>query len=226
MKINYLGHSSFKISTKSLTGEEVTIIIDPFDPKMVGLPFPVQKADIVITSHQHPDHNFTAGIEGISGEDYFLIDTPGEYEVKGIRFECIQSFHDESDGKERGLNTITAIDAENIRIAHLGDLGAPLSKDQLESLDTVDILMIPVGGFYTIGAKEAIEIIESIEPSVVIPMHYKMPNAPEQFKNLATLEDFIKEFGAEAETKKEYKINSRSDLPQNITVVPLEVNKT
>jgi len=221
MKIKYLGHSSFAISGKSSTGDSVTVIIDPFDSKAVGLPYPKTEADIVITSHQHEDHNFLPNIKGEPQKDYFLVDTPGEFEVKGVRIEGIASFHDDKKGLERGINVISAIDIEKIRLVHMGDIGHNLDKTQLEEIDGVDILLIPVGGVYTIDPKTAVHIIEALEPKVVIPMHYKVDGMPATFNELSTLEDFIKEIGLEAKNQDEYKIKSKADLPEVLTIISL-----
>jgi len=183
MTITWLGHSCFKIEDK-----EVRVITDPFDAS-VGLKVPRLETDIVTISHDHQDHNNLEAIKGNS----FIIRGPGEYEVKNVFVYGIPSYHDKSEGKERGTNTIYLIEMEDIKIAHLGDLGqSSLTNEQLESLDGVDILMIPIGGIYTINAKEAVDIINQIEPRIVIPMHYKVPGLK---INLDGLDKFCKEIG-------------------------------
>ncbi len=105
-----------------------------------------------------------------------MIEEPGEYEVKDIFIQGIPSFHDEEEGKKRGQNTIYTIEAEGIRLCHLGDLGQKeLNSDQLEKIGDIDILMVPVGGVYTINSKGAAKIISQIEPRLIIPMHYHIP---------------------------------------------------
>lgn len=201
MTITWLGHSCFKIQDK-----EVTIVTDPFDAS-IGLKVPRSEADIVTISHDHHDHN---NLEAIKGSP-FVIKGSGEYEVKNVFVYGIPSFHDKSEGKERGANTIYLINAENIKVAHLGDLGqTSLNDEQLERLDGVDILLVPIGGVYTIGAKEAVDIINQIEPRIVIPMHYKVPGLK---INLDGLDKFCKEIGiCKKEAIDKLKI-TKKDLP-------------
>jgi L-ascorbate metabolism protein UlaG (beta-lactamase superfamily) len=171
MNIQYYGHSCFKITTKPAGRgqEDVNVFFDPFS-KQIGLRPPQGQADIVLVSHDHTDHN---NVEALKGEPA-VIDIPGEYSVKGINIVGIRTFHDDKEGKERGLNTIFILDSEDIRVCHMGDLGTDLTEKQMEAIDGVDVLMIPIGGKYTIDSKKAIELIRKIEPNVVIPMHYKM----------------------------------------------------
>ena len=166
MEIIWHGHSFFEIQSK-----KTKIVIDPFSEK-IGLLPPKVKADILLISHNHYDHNNKKTISG----DYFLIEGPGEYEVKGIFIEGIESFHDEKGGKERGKNTIYKIEIEGFKICHFGDFGQKeLTEEQKEKLEDLDILMVPVGGIYTISAKEAVKIVQELEPKIVIPMHYFLP---------------------------------------------------
>lgn len=170
MNIQYYGHSCFKITTKPAgrATEDVTIFFDPFD-KSIGLRPPQGQADIVFVSHPHHDHANTAALKG----EPIIIDTPGEYSVKGVNALGIDTFHDSKGGEERGRNTIFIIESEDLKICHLGDLGTDLTPKQMEEIDGVDILMIPVGGNYTIDGKKAAELARKIEPAVIIPMHYK-----------------------------------------------------
>jgi L-ascorbate metabolism protein UlaG (beta-lactamase superfamily) len=174
MIIQYYGHSCFKVTVKPAgRGQgDVSLFIDPFDKK-IGLRPPQGQADIVLVSHDHHDHNNVSALKG----DPAVINIPGEYSLKGINIVGIDSFHDKNEGKERGKNTIFIFESEDLKVCHLGDLGAELSQEQLEEIDGVDILMIPVGGKYTIDAEEAIEIVKKIEPAIIIPMHYKMPGS-------------------------------------------------
>jgi len=185
MTISWYGHSCFKITNQ---GGHLTIITDPFD-KSIGLIPPRGSADIVTISHDHYDHN---NVKAISGSP-FVVNNPGEYEIKGIRIIGCPSFHDKKQGKERGLNTIYLIKIDKIRICHLGDLGQErLTDEQLEAIGYVDILIIPVGGLYTIGASEAVKIAKQLEPNLIIPMHYKLPGLK---INFASLNEFLKEMG-------------------------------
>jgi len=170
MNIQYYGHSCFKITTKPAGrgAEDIAIFFDPFD-KSIGLRPPQGQANIIFVSHQHHDHN---NIEALKG-DPVVIDTPGEYAIKGINAVGIETFHDTKEGAERGKNTVFTIDSEDIKVCHLGDLGTDLSPHQLEEMD-VDILFVPIGGNYTLNGEKAAELVRKIEPKIVIPMHYKM----------------------------------------------------
>lgn len=174
MNIQYYGHSCFKISAKPAGRgqEEVTFFIDPFD-KSVGLRPPQGQANFVLVTHNHHDHN---NVEALKGEPK-IIDIPGEYSLKGINIIGISSFHDSQQGVKQGLNTIYVIECEDIRICHLGDLGCELTEKQVEAMGEVDVLMIPIGGKYTINHKEAIDIIKMIEPNMIIPIHFKIKNS-------------------------------------------------
>ena len=170
MKITWAGQSCFQISASSNKEVSANIVIDPFSD--IGLKMPNFDADILLSTHGHEDHNNFKAVKG----NPFLIEGSGEYEVKGVFIKGIDSFHDDSEGKERGKNTIYTIEAEDMKVCHLGDIGQKqLTDDQLEKIGHVDILMIPVGGVYTIDSSEAQKIIGQIEPKVVIPMHYELP---------------------------------------------------
>ncbi|PIP27868.1 MAG: MBL fold metallo-hydrolase [Candidatus Moranbacteria bacterium CG23_combo_of_CG06-09_8_20_14_all_35_22] len=172
MLIQYYGHSCFKITTKPAGRgrEDVVVFFDPFD-KSVGLRPPQGQADLVLVSHNHSDHN---NVSALKGEPY-VIDIPGEYSAKGVNVIGITSFHDNKEGTERGTNTIFVLESEDLRVCHLGDLGTDLSEKQLEKINGIDILMVPIGGRnYTIDGEKAVDIIKKIEPKMIIPMHYKI----------------------------------------------------
>lgn len=191
MQIIWHGHSLFQITTNPQKNSQVKIVIDPFD-KTIGLRAPKLEADILLITHQHNDHN---NIKAVSGNP-FLIEGPGEYDVKDIFIQGIPSFHDNSQGKERGGNTIYVIESEGLRICHLGDLGQnELTEEQLEKISEVHILMIPVGGNYTISAKEAPKIMTQLEPRITIPMHYAVPGLKIK---LDSLNEFLKLFGVKS----------------------------
>lgn len=213
MEISYLGHSSFKIK-----GKNATVITDPYSVKMTNLKFPKTEADIVTVSHAHEDHSQTDLVEG----NPYIVNNPGEYEIKGVTIIGTSSFHDNVSGAEKGKNTIFVIEIDKIRICHLGDLGHKLNEEVLEKLDGVDILMIPVGGVATIGPSEAVEVVNQIEPKMIIPMHYQEEGLnPEIFGKLAPLGDFLKEMGESPETLP--KLQVTADLmPEEKKVVVLE----
>ena len=172
MQIVWKGQACFQISINSSKNGGLNLVIDPFDEK-IGLKLPKMEADVLLVTHDHYDHNNVKGVGG----NYFLISGPGEYEIKGVYIQGIPAFHDKSQGKERGKVTLYTIEAEDgLKICHLGDLGqSELTEEQLDLISDVDVLMIPVGGVYTISAQEAQKIISRIEPKIVIPMHYSIP---------------------------------------------------
>jgi len=216
MIITWFGHACFRIETKESpltdsTGSsqagsgQVSVLIDPFS-KDIGLKSPKIKDNLVLVTHQHFDHNNISDLN----PEAFLVDGPGEYERQGIQIRGIQSFHDKSGGKERGLNTIFVIKAEEIILCHMGDFGQDKFEDhQLEEIGDVDILMIPVGGQYTINYKEAVEIIGQIEPKIIIPMHYKVKDLKLEIDGL---EKFVKEIGLVPEKVDKFKI-VKKNLP-------------
>jgi L-ascorbate metabolism protein UlaG (beta-lactamase superfamily) len=207
MNIIWHGQSFFEINTKDTKNEELKIAIDPFD-KSIGLKLPKVEAQILLITHNHLDHSNKKAINGSP----FLIETPGEYETKGVYIKGVQGFHDDSQGKEKGKVVFYIIEVENIRICHLSDIGQKeLTSEQIEQIGNIDILMIPVGGVYTLDAKQAANIISQIEPKIVIPMHYQVPNLN---LKLDSLDQFLKEIGSpNAEPQKKFKIKV-SDIPK------------
>ena len=203
MIITWQGHSCFKIQDK-IGPEGVTVVTDPFS-KETGLKVPNFEADIVTISHSHDDHSNASALRG----NPFVIDCAGEYDRKGVLIEGIDSFHDDKNGAERGGNIIYRIEIDDISVTHLGDLGHALSDTQLEKLAGTDVLLIPVGGHYSLDAKKAVEVISQIEPRIVIPMHYKTKDV--KF-DLDPIEKFIKEIGLTPTYEEKLKI-SKKDLP-------------
>lgn len=207
MVITWYGHSCFKIQSGNLT-----LITDPFD-KQIGLNPPRGQAEIVLVSHQHYDHN---NVSSISGQP-FVISEPGEYEIKGIYVCGLSSFHDNKEGKERGQNIIYVAEIEEIKFCHLGDFGQEkLTDKQLETINGIDILMIPVGGIYTIDARQATKIVYQIEPKIVIPMHYKIPGLTIKIDGVTP---FLKELGVSKKTPIDKLTIKKKGLPQKETEV-------
>ena len=191
MDITFLGHSSFR-----LKGRGASLVTDPFDPKMVGLKYSGVEADIVTISHNHNDHNQASLVKNSKK----VVVGPGEYEIMGISILGFASYHDADKGAKRGPNTIYVFEMDDLRLCHLGDLGHELSEDLVEALGDIDILFIPVGGEFTIGAESAVKVVQAVEPSIVIPMHYQAPGLnQESFKALAPVDDFLKEVGLTVE---------------------------
>jgi len=206
MIITWFGQSCFR-----LQGEQSTLVTDPYDQSL-GLRLPRLTADILTVSHDHHDHNNVGAVKGSDGGEPFVITQPGEYEVKGTFIYGIPSFHDNKEGAERGSNIIYRIEMDGIALAHLGDLGHPLTNGEVEKLEGVDILLIPIGGFYTIDAKQAMEIISQLEPRIVIPMHYQIPGL--KSVKLADVKTFCKEMGVAADGGEQKLKVTKRDLPQ------------
>lgn len=169
MKIKYYGHSAFKITIQKGN----TIIIDPYKSGGGGGAISYEEiteaADIVIMSHNHDDHNHVGKIKGYD----MLITEPGEYNKHDIKIKTISTYHDTSGGRERGGNLLSVITADGLSLVHAGDLGHILDLNTLYQIGKVDILFIPVGGFYTIDADMASKVAEKLNPAIIVPMHYK-----------------------------------------------------
>jgi len=163
IKISWYGQSCFLIETP-----KKKILTDPFYEQM-GYPMPNIAADLVTVTHQHRDHN---AVNTVPGEPK-VIQTTGVHTVDDINITGIKSFHDKTNGSQRGKNIIFVIQVDGFRICHLGDLGHLLDKSTLDQIGKVDVLLIPVGGYYTIDAGEAKEFVAQINPTYVVPMHYK-----------------------------------------------------
>ncbi|MFH1207235.1 MAG: MBL fold metallo-hydrolase [Patescibacteria group bacterium] len=206
MQITWLGQSCFKIQ-----GKDVTVITDPYKND-IGLKLPRLNADIVTISHDHHDHN---NIDAVNGAP-FVIDKAGEYEVKNVFIQGIPSFHDGASGTERGNNIIYFIQMEELKIAHLGDLGTKLSDEQLEKLEGVDIIFIPVGGVFTIDGKQAAEVVNQMEPRIAIPMHYKIPGLNIK---LQSVDKFCDEMGVKQNGAEDKLKITKKELPAEETRV-------
>jgi L-ascorbate metabolism protein UlaG (beta-lactamase superfamily) len=217
MEITYLGHSCFRLRTSN-----GFVVTDPFDPKMVGLKFSGVEGDIVTVSHDHGDHNQHQLVKGVKR----VVSGPGEYEIMGISIIGIPSFHDAKKGELRGKNTIYIIEAEGLRLCHLGDLGHSLSQEQVEEIGEVHVLIVPVGGEYTIGPKEAAQAVSDIEPKLIIPMHFKSQGInPEVFSKLAPLEDFLKELSLPTENSPKLSVKPE-EIGEEQKVIVLEVKSS
>lgn len=217
MDVTYFGHSCFKFK-----GKAGSVVTDPFD-KSVGIPLPKITADIVIVSHHHQDHDHVSGIDGGARREHpFIIDTPGEYEIFDISIFGFSSYHDSEKGAMRGKNMISVIHIDGISVVHLGDLGHELSDREIERLGNVDVLLIPVGGHFTIDAKLAVKLIGTIEPSIVVPMHYKTDQHAALFAPLAGVSAFLKEMGKEGVEAKEKLTVSASALPDEMEIMVLK----
>ena len=209
MDITWLGHSCFR-----LRGSHATVITDPYSPDL-GYTLGKPTARIVTVSHQHPGHSYFRGIGGQPR----VINGPGEYEISGVLILGIATFHDGEGGKKRGKNTVYLMEIDEISVCHLGDLGHVLTGEQVEEIDNVDVLLLPVGGVSTINAPMAAEIVRQLEPKAVIPMHYKTPALSWE---LEPVERFLKEIGAK-ELNPQPKLSlTKSNLPTNTQVFLLD----
>ena len=187
----------------------MSLLIDPFS-KEIGLRPPKIKDQVVLITHEHYDHNNLDEAD----KDVMVIRNSGEYESKGIFVQGISSFHDKVQGTERGPNTIYVIKWEDMTICHLGDLGQEKLEDhQVDLIGAVDILIVPVGGKYTINYKEAMGVVGQIEPKIIIPMHYKVPGLN---IDIEPADKFVKEMGLTPETTDKFKI-AKKNLPQEET---------
>ena len=209
MEIMWYGQACFRLRSRGLA-----VVTDPYSPE-IGLKLPRLTATIVTVSHQHEDHNYIGAIKGPP----FIISGPGEYEIEGIFVIGVGTYHDAKQGQERGKNTAYLIEFEGLTICHLGDLGHVLTQEQVEQLNSVDILLIPVGGKYTLNGSKAAEVVGLLEPKVVIPMHYKVPALNVQIEGVSR---FLKELAVEPPSKLELLTISKSQLPDETRVVLLE----
>jgi len=208
-EIKWFGHACFRLRTR-----EATILTDPV-PRSSGFKVDKQRADIVTLSHDDPAHT---ALELLAGESK-LVNGPGEYEMSDVFITGIRTYHDESKGAERGRNTAYLFELEDLVVCHLGDLGHSLTEEQAESLSSVDVLLVPVGGGEVLDATKAVEVIGQIEPKVVVPMQYQTPQGD---KNLEPLERFLKEMGITEFTARDKLTVRAADLGEATTVVVLE----
>jgi L-ascorbate metabolism protein UlaG (beta-lactamase superfamily) len=165
IEIQWLGHACFRIKAR-----EGIVVTDPYGPE-AGYKLGRPAAHVVTVSHDEPDHNNVAAVKGMRG-DPVIITGPGEYEVGGVFILGIRTYRDMRKGKLRGKNTVYLLEFADMNICHLGDLGHPLSDEELADISKADVLMIPVGGKHSLAATQAAEVVAQIEPRLVIPMHY------------------------------------------------------
>jgi len=205
-EIRWFGHNCFRIRAK-----EATVITDPVD-KVTGYAMPKQTADIVSISHKHKGHMNLNGIR----PEYQVVDGPGEYEMHGVFITGVRTYHDETRGSERGYNTVFVFDLDGMKFCHLGDLGHPLTPDEIEEIGAPDILMVPAGGTGVISLAQAAEIVGQLEPKVVIPMQYATELGDRDLSDLAS---FCKALGVET-PKPEEKLTLR-DAGETMQVIAL-----
>jgi L-ascorbate metabolism protein UlaG (beta-lactamase superfamily) len=208
--VEWLGHSCFMIRD-----ETKTLMFDPF--KGVGLPEPKTKADIVVCSHSHSDHNNT---RPVSHEKTTVIEAfTGTRQVDKISIKGVATFHDDSQGSNRGRNTAYVVRFDDVTFCHLGDLGHKLTSSQTNEIGSVDVLFLPIGGFFTIGPEEAREVMESVKPSITVPMHYSAPGMSAMFRPLKKVEDFLSADDSVRRLDGPSFTVSKSNLPGRKTII-------
>ncbi|AKX93475.1 MBL fold metallo-hydrolase [Moorella thermoacetica] len=213
--MRWLGHSSFYLETPA----GVRLVTDPYGPQ-VSPAAPVVTADVVTVSHEHFDHNYLNNIKG-NPEVWRGLTPEGDWAKVNVTFKDVHAYtvpvyHDDAGGAKRGKNAIFVLEVGDLRLAHLGDLGHVLNDEQVHKIGRVDVLMIPVGGYFTIDAAQAWQVVEVLKPRVVLPMHYLVPGM--QGFPIAGVDEFtagranVRRFG-------EGKIDLRAEsLPQETEV--------
>ncbi|MFZ5917783.1 MAG: MBL fold metallo-hydrolase [Chloroflexota bacterium] len=209
MDITWHGHACFRLFQRG-----ASVVTDPYE-KEIGFELPRLGADIVTVSHDHPGHRYATGVR----RRKLVVTGPGEYEVNGVFITGIATFHDGKNGSVRGPNTVYLLDFDGLKICHLGDLGHVPSQAQVEALNSVDVLLIPVGGVSTLNAAEAAEVVSLIEPSLVIPMHFRLPSLA--FK-LDAVDKFLKAMGLDDVTPQDELSVVKTSLPEETQVVVLK----
>jgi L-ascorbate metabolism protein UlaG (beta-lactamase superfamily) len=215
MKIKWLGHSCFLITAENGT----RVLTDPYESGGFGGSLnygPVnEKVDVVTSSHEHADHGYLKDLPGTP----VILRGAGSFVAQGVSFEGTATFHDDRHGADRGSNVVFAFVVDGVKICHLGDLGHVLSADQAANIGAVDVLLSPVGGFFTIGPDEAWKVAEQLAAKIVIPMHFKTPKV--DFP-IGPVEDFIKDKpNVKRPGLSEVKI-TKADLPAEREIIVLE----
>jgi L-ascorbate metabolism protein UlaG (beta-lactamase superfamily) len=214
MEITWYGHSCFRLAERG----RATIATDPFDDSL-GYEVPRIKADIVTVSHEAPGHNYVYAARGARE-----IRGPGEYEIGGVFITGIATNRPEAGGRKRkengksGRNTLYLFDFDGVTVCHLGDLNHVPTQTQIENLGTVGIALVPVGGGGGLNAAQAAEVISLIEPSIVVPMHYRTASTTVK---LDPLSKFLKEMGLGNLKAQDALKVTKSQLPDETQVVVL-----
>ena len=207
-EIKWFGHNCFRIRAK-----EATVITDPVD-KVTGYAMSKQTADIVSLSHKHQGHNNLNAVR----PEFQIVDGPGEYEMHGVFITGLRTYHDAANGAERGYNTVFLFELDGMKFCHLGDLGHPLTTDQLEEIGTPDVLMVPAGGVGVITLAQAAELVSQLEPKIVLPMQYATDKGDRQMGELAS---FCKALGVETPVPEEkLTLRDAGETTQVIALVP------
>ncbi|MGI5911323.1 MAG: MBL fold metallo-hydrolase [Syntrophomonadaceae bacterium] len=208
MKIRWLGHASFILESAG-----IKLLTDPFNDQ-IGYQPCNEKVNIVTVSHDHWDHN---AVDKLLGNPQ-VYSGPGVAEVTGFKLVGIKSFHDKKSGRQRGENTIFKITAEDLNVLHLGDLGHILTEEQVKEIGQVDIMLVPVGGCYTLDAEDALKVVNQIKPIITIPMHFLTTHV--SLRELAPAEEFLARFSRVV--KKPYLEITRAEMPAEERIIVLD----
>lgn len=212
MKIKWFGQACFCITSENGT----KIIMDPYED-MLGYKMPDIEADIVSTSHNHKDHNNINAVQG----SFLHINTSGSFSKNHIEIKGVDTYHDKVSGAKKGENIIYSFTIDGLNICHCGDLGHILSQNQLKEIGKVDVLLIPVGGGFTIDAKDAVEVTKQLNPKVIIPMHYRTKALGILGLFFAKVDKFIKISGLKSKEYSELELN-QSNIDDNLGIVVLK----
>lgn len=215
MVVQWLGHASFLV----ISADGTKIITDPYEPGAFdgGISYgPIEiPPDIVTVSHDHADHSY---IEGLPNE-FAVVSHAGSTTEKGINFKGVESYHDPEQGALRGRNIMFVMNVDHIRVCHLGDLGHELGDREASELGEVDVLLVPVGGYYTIGPEEASRVVDHLDPKVVMPMHFRTDKC--SFP-IAPVDDFLRgKQNVKVLDTSEYEI-TKEQLPDTREIVVLK----
>lgn len=216
MIINFYGHGCCK-----LKGKSGSVVCDPFH-SFVGFDLPKLSADIVTVSSDNPGYNNYPAVTGTARrEKPFIIDYPGEYEVDGVSVFGVKTYRDQNQGVENGVNIVYTFLLDDLRVCHLGSLGHELSEKQIHQIGLVDILFVPVGNQTTLDPKAALKVARSLEPNILIPIHYKTRHDEKVFADLGTLEQFLQV--SEHEPERLAKLNiEKASLPEEMEIFVLQ----
>ncbi|MBO7156567.1 MAG: MBL fold metallo-hydrolase [Clostridia bacterium] len=217
MKIEWLGHASFKLTES--TG--ITIVTDPYEEDKVGVKFPKVSSAVVTVSHDHFDHNCVSAVEDVTT----VINSTGSYDLDGVDIYGFKSYHDEKKGALRGKNIVFRFRMDGVEVCHLGDIGEPLSPMLAELIGSINILLIPVGGKYTINAEQAKEYVDLLMPDVVIPMHYMCDGYKTEVDELDDFLDLFSDKDIEYADVTELEFDRMDfDGERTRVIVPIKVN--
>jgi L-ascorbate metabolism protein UlaG (beta-lactamase superfamily) len=208
--VEWLGHSCFAVR-----GKTKTLMFDPF--KGIGLPEPKAKGDTVLCSHGHEDHNNT---KPVRHEKSIVLEAfTGTRRIDDVSIKGVLAYHDDSQGSKRGRNSVYVVRFEEVVFCHLGDLGHELTVSQVSEIGPVDVLFLPIGGFFTIDPEQAREVMESLKPRIAVHMHYRTPGMSVMFSALKKVEDFLRPDDNVRKLEGPTFIFTRTELPEKRAII-------